>query len=80
MEILNVPEVADELRISETAVYRLIHAGHLKAVNAGVRRRVVSREELDDFVRRGGVNARDDPARNRRRAFRLAPPAVASSP
>ena len=48
MEILNVPEVADELRISETAVYRLIHAGHLKAVNAGVRRRVVSREELDD--------------------------------
>ena len=54
--MLNVPEVAEELRISETAVYRLIANRHLKAVNAGVRRRVVSREELDDFIRRGGVD------------------------
>jgi excisionase family DNA binding protein len=55
VEILNVPEVAGELRISETSVYRLIDAGHLRAVNAGVRRRVVSREDLDAFIRRGGV-------------------------
>jgi len=56
VEILTVPEVADELRISETAVYRLIANKHLNAVNAGVRRRVVSREELDEFIRSGGVH------------------------
>jgi excisionase family DNA binding protein len=55
VEILTVPEIAEQLRISETQVYRLIHDGHLKAVNAGVRRRVVARAELDDFIRRGGV-------------------------
>lgn len=56
VEILTVSEIADELRISPMSVYRLIADGHLKAVNAGVRRRVVSREELDAFIRAGGVN------------------------
>lgn len=61
MEILIVPEIADELRISETSVYRLIADGHLKAVNAGARRRVVSREELDRFIRGGGVHGNPEP-------------------
>jgi excisionase family DNA binding protein len=56
VKILTVPEVAEELRISETAVYRLIHRNQLKAINAGVRRRVVSREDLDAFIRAGGVH------------------------
>lgn len=56
MEILTVPEVADVLRVSEMTVYRLIKAKHLQAVNAGVRRYVVSREELDRFIRNGGVH------------------------
>jgi excisionase family DNA binding protein len=56
VEILIVPEIAEELRISETSVYRLIADGHIKAVNAGARRRVVSREELDRFIRDGGVH------------------------
>ena len=56
VQLLNVPEVAEELRISETAVYRLIKSGDLAAVKAGARRRVVSREALDDFIRRGGIN------------------------
>lgn len=55
MEILTVPEVAAELRISEMSVYRLIEDRHLKAINAGVRRRVVSRESLDAFIRAGGI-------------------------
>lgn len=59
MEMLIVPEIADELRISETQVYRLIANGHLRAVHPGTRRRVVSREELDRFIRAGGV---DQPA------------------
>jgi excisionase family DNA binding protein len=57
VEILTVPEVAAKLRISETSVYRLIGDGHLNAVNAGARRRVVSDEELDRFIRTGGVHA-----------------------
>ena len=55
MEVLNVSEVADVLRISETTVYRLIQFGHLKAVHLGARRRVVSREVLDEFIRGGGI-------------------------
>lgn len=56
VEMLNVPEIADELRISETAVYRLIKSGHLPYVKAGVRRYIVSREQLDAFIRAGGVD------------------------
>ena len=55
MNILTVPEIAAELRISETSVYRLVHDGHLRVVKAGIRRYVVSREELDNFIRAGGV-------------------------
>ena len=55
MKILTVPEIAAELRISETSVYRLVHDGHLRVVKAGIRRYVVSREELDNFIRAGGV-------------------------
>ena len=54
--MLNVPDVAEELRISATQVYRLIREGHLPAINTGVRRKVVSREALDAWIRAGGVN------------------------
>jgi len=56
VEILNVPEVADILRTSETQVYRLIKAGQLPSISLGTRRRVISREDLDEFIRRGGVD------------------------
>lgn len=55
-EMLTVPEVAAELRIDSSSVYRLIRSGALRAVNVGTRRKVVSREALDDFVRSGGVH------------------------
>ena len=54
--MLTVPEIAAELRISETSVYRLINADLLPSVKAGVRRKVVSREALDTWIRQGGVD------------------------
>jgi excisionase family DNA binding protein len=51
VEILTVAEVAEELRMGETTVRRLIADGLLERVNTGkVRRYLVSRDALDRFI------------------------------
>lgn len=42
-------EVADQLRVSRSTVYRLIRDGKLKSVKIGGSRRV-SVEQIDDFL------------------------------
>ena len=48
---LTVPEVADELGISERHVWRLIEEKELKAHHFGGATRI-SRDDLDDYIRR----------------------------
>jgi excisionase family DNA binding protein len=50
IELLSVPEVADELRLSQTSVYRLMQSGELPHIKVGVRRYMVSREQLNTFL------------------------------
>lgn len=54
MRVLKVAEVATELRCSASAVYRLINTGKLRAVFIG-KRRLVTEEALDTFLRDGGA-------------------------
>lgn len=44
-----VPEVARELRIGRTTVYRLISSGHLPSILIGGSRRV-TRQALESFI------------------------------
>lgn len=46
---LTVPEVAKELRVGRTSVYRLISTGELSSVLVGGSRRV-SAEALDRYI------------------------------
>lgn len=46
---LTVPEVAEELRISERSVWNLIRTGELPSIKVGGTRRVV-RDALDAYV------------------------------
>lgn len=55
-ELLTVPEVARELRVSETAVYRMIGAGEMPHTVIGVRRYVVTRDQLDAYIAAAGVD------------------------
>ena len=50
IELLTVAEVATELRLSETSVYRLLQSGELPHMRAGVRRYLVTREQLDAYI------------------------------
>ena len=50
---LVVPEVADELRCSESQVLRLYHSGKLRGVKIGARKLIVLREDLLSFLRGG---------------------------
>lgn len=53
MRVLTVAEVADVLRCSTTTVNRnLINTGRLQAVHIGQRKRVISVEELESFIRK----------------------------
>ena len=57
MELLTVAEVADALRISERGTYRLIRSGDLAHTVVGPRRLLVSRDQLDEYIRRHAVAA-----------------------
>jgi excisionase family DNA binding protein len=49
--LLNIPEVAAELRVSRSTVYRYIDDGLLGTVHIGPRRLTrVTREALADFI------------------------------
>lgn len=56
IELLTVEEVAQELRLSESSVRRLLKSKQLPRVNVGPRRYLVSREQLDEFVRSNYTN------------------------
>lgn len=51
--LLTIPEAADELRISENSMYRLISAGLLQTVDVGTGRQSrtrISRAALEAFI------------------------------
>ena len=50
-EMLTVAEAAAEVRVSKMTVYRMIHAGELRAIRVGRSFRV-RREDWDDYLRR----------------------------
>lgn len=52
IELLTVDEVAVELRLSPSSVRRLLREKTLHRVEMGPRRYLVSREQLDEFIRR----------------------------
>jgi excisionase family DNA binding protein len=54
--LLTVPEVAEVLRISETAVYRLMQTGRMPHVNLGPRRCVMTRDQLIEYVTANSVS------------------------
>ncbi len=47
--LFTIPEAASELKVSRSAIYRLITAGQLKAVHIGRSVRI-RREELERFL------------------------------
>jgi excisionase family DNA binding protein len=49
-QLLTVPEVAERLRLSRSAVYQLLMSGQLPSLKFGKARRV-SESELDGFIR-----------------------------
>lgn len=51
IELLTVEEIALELRLSESSVRRLLKSKALGRVEMGPRRYLVSREQLDEFIR-----------------------------
>lgn len=58
VEFLTVPEVAGILRISSTHVYRLLQNGQMPHLRAGQRRYLITREQLDDYIREQSVAAK----------------------
>lgn len=56
--LLKIPEVAAELRVTRSTVYRYIDDGLLPVVHIGPRRLTrVEREALADFIRKSGKAA-----------------------
>lgn len=61
--LLTVPEAAEELRVSNDSVYRLIAAGLIQTVDVGTARRPrtrVTRAALEEFI---AARASDRPTR-----------------
>lgn len=56
IELLTVPEIARELRVSQTTVYRLIDAGELPHTPVGKRRKLVTRQQLDAYLAASAVD------------------------
>ena len=56
-ELLTVAEVALELRVGESNVYRLIQSGQMPHTRIGKRRYVVSRDQLDAYIAANAVEA-----------------------
>ena len=57
-ELLTVAEVALELRVGESNVYRLIQSGQMPHTRIGKRRYVVSRDQLDAYIAASGRRRR----------------------
>lgn len=49
MDVYKVSEVAEELRCSQSAVYRLVNEGRLRCYRVGKTGVRVTREALDEF-------------------------------
>lgn len=67
VELLTVPEVAAELRSSETNVYRLIQNGSMPHTIIGKRRYLITRAQLDAYL----VSRTVDPAELEATAARI---------
>ena len=63
IELLTVAEVAEELRISRTSVYRLLQGGEMPHMRAGVRRYLVTREQLDAYIVASSIDPNEIEAR-----------------
>ena len=50
---LTVREVADELRVGESTVLRLVGSGRLRGIRVGARKLIVLREDLLSFLHGG---------------------------
>jgi len=55
VELLTVNEVATTLRVSKMTVYRLIHAGQLRAIRVGQSLRL-PRGSVDTFLAEAGLS------------------------
>lgn len=53
-EILTIEETAEFLRVSDKTIRRMLKDGRLKGIDLGGVWRI-SREELEGFIKRGGV-------------------------
>jgi excisionase family DNA binding protein len=52
---LTIAEVADELRISESTVLRLVRSRRLRAISVGERKLIILREDLLKFLQGSGA-------------------------
>lgn len=50
--VMNVPEVAEVLRVSQSTVWRLIRSGHLRATRIG-RRVLITRQAVETLLENG---------------------------
>jgi excisionase family DNA binding protein len=53
--LLTIEETAAQLRIGRTRTYELVMGGKIRSVTIG-RRRLILREDLEEFVRRLAAN------------------------
>jgi excisionase family DNA binding protein len=60
-QLMTVPEVARELRISERTIWRLIRSGKLKPVRLG-KRTLVRRDDVEAMVSKVIRDARAEPS------------------
>jgi len=58
-ELLTVEETAEFLRVSDKTVRRMLQDGRLQGVDLGGAWRI-SREELETFIKQGGVSKREE--------------------
>jgi len=54
---LTIAEIADELRVSESSVLRLVRSGRLRAISVGERKLIILREDLLKFLQGSGATA-----------------------
>jgi excisionase family DNA binding protein len=54
---LTIAEIADELRVSESSVLRLVKSGRLRAIYVGERKLIILREDLLKFLQGSGAPA-----------------------
>jgi excisionase family DNA binding protein len=52
---LTIAEIADELRVSESSILRLVRRGRLRAISVGERKLIILREDLLKFLQGSGA-------------------------